>query len=209
MAHPGDLSELERLIVERNDPRGRCHGDHRQDRGQWRRQRFHPRLLHPDPDGAAVAASEQAGGATDPRNSLRALRRHRRGDEPALQRVLRQRGEPTARADILGACDRHGFQRAGSGRRCRSARPCRERRGGRSRGDRQCRDRTAGRRAFRAGQMSLRDGRPRGGRDRRRQDAAHQRSQQVDGLCARGGRVRRRARARRDQAGQISTTRRC
>ncbi len=54
--------------------------------------------------------------------------------------------------------------------------------------------------------MPLRHGRARRGGDRRRQDAAHQRSQQIDGLCPRGWRLRRCRRARRANAFRL---RRC
>ena len=200
MAHPGDLSALEALITGRHDPRRRCRRHHRQDRGQWRGQRLHPRLFHANADGAAVDASEEAGLATDQGNSVRAVGRHRGRDEPALQRVLHQRRTVNHAAIFLGACDWNRV-RAGRDRRCRKARPCRECSCGRAAGDRKRRHRETRGRAFRAGQMPLRHGGARFRRDRRGKAAAHLRPQPLDGLCPRRRRLRRRARARRDQTG--------
>ena len=96
MAHPGDLSELERLIVggtiraaDVTAIIGKTEGNGGVN--DFTRGYFTQTLM-----ALLSQTSEQAGGAIDPRNSLRALRRHRRGDEPALQRVLRQRGRDGA-----------------------------------------------------------------------------------------------------------------
>ena len=172
MAHPGDLSELDRLIAS----------------GTVRAADV----------VAIIGKTEGNGGVNDftrgyfTQTLMALLSRHL--NRPAEQLIREipcvlsggtegvmsphysvfcvSEGEATQAAGIV-ACDRHRVQRAGAGRGCRPARACRQRRRCGARGDRECRDRTAGRRAFRAGQMPLRDG---GARRRRRSPPARRRS---------------------------------
>ena len=109
MAHPGDLSALDALISDGTIRAadvvaiiGKTEGNGGVN--DFTRGYFTQTLM-----ALLSAHLKKPASQLIQRNSVRAVGRHRRRDEPALQRVLRQRGASDHAAIFSGACDRTAF----------------------------------------------------------------------------------------------------
>ena len=144
-----DASGMEAVHPQRPIQGRRGHRRHRQDRGQWRRQRFYP---HPRRSGVSRGAAQarQPLRTGDRANPDGVVGRLRRRHHAACDGVRAQRQDRPG--DEIAARHRHGDERRDSARRYRPAGHGREGRRGRARGDARRRHRRSGRRALRADQ---------------------------------------------------------